>query len=99
MLPNGQALLLRTLSICATCAVSLAAVLAFALANPNGTLDSSFGTGGTALTNVNFTSGGFGALFPQSDGTAFAVGTESITTTQLGAPVTGTALVIARFNL
>jgi hypothetical protein len=96
---DGQALLLGTHANGPTIADQQTAVQAFALANPNGTLDSSFGTGGTALTNVNLTSGGFSALFPQSNGTVIAVGTESITTTQLGAPVTGTALVIARFNL
>jgi hypothetical protein len=32
------------------------------------------GTGGTALTSVNLMSGGFSALFPQSDGTVIAVG-------------------------
>ena len=99
VLPNGQALLLGTHANGPTNADQQTAVQAFALANPNGTLDSSFGTGGTALTNVNLTSGGFSALFPQSDGTVIAVGTESITTTQLGAPETGTELVIARFNL
>jgi uncharacterized delta-60 repeat protein len=92
MLPNGQALLLGTHAIGATSADEQAAVQAFALANPNGTLDSSFGVGGTALTNVNFTSGGFSALFPQSDGTVIAVGVGTINSTQSG-------LVIARFNL
>ena len=68
------------------------AVQAFALANPNGTLDSSFGTSGTALTNVNLTGGGFSALFPQSDGTVIAVGEGTVSSTQSG-------LVLARFNL
>jgi uncharacterized delta-60 repeat protein len=92
VLPNGQALLLGTHANGPTIADQQAAVQAFALANPNGTLDSSFGTGGTALTNVNFTSGGFGALFPQSDGTVIAVGEGTVSSTQSG-------LVIARFNL
>jgi uncharacterized delta-60 repeat protein len=92
VLPNGQALLLGTHAIGATSADEQAAVNAFALANPNGTLDSSFGTGGTALTSVNLTSGGFSALFPQSDGTVIAVGEGTISSTQSG-------LVIARFNL
>ncbi len=92
VLPNGQALLIGTHADGPTIADSQAAVQAFALANPNGTLDSSFGTGGTALTNVNLTSGGFSALFPQSDGTVIAVGVGTISSTQSG-------LVIARFNL
>lgn len=92
VLPNGQALLLGTHAIGPTIAEQQAAVQAFALANPNGTLDSSFGTGGTALTNVNLTSGGFSALFPQSDGTVIAVGEGTVSPTQSG-------LVFARFNL
>ena len=48
--------------------------------------------GGTALTNVNLTSGGFSALFPQSDGTVIAVGEGTVSPTQSG-------LVFARFNL
>jgi uncharacterized delta-60 repeat protein len=92
VLPNGQALLLGRHSNGPTVAEQQAAVQAFALANPNGTLDSSFGPGGTALTSVNFTSGGFGALFPQSDGTVIAVGEGTLSSSQSG-------LVIARFNL
>jgi uncharacterized delta-60 repeat protein len=64
VLPNGQALLLGIHSNGPTIAEQQAAVQAFALANPNGTLDSSFGTGGTALTNLNLGGGGFSALFP-----------------------------------
>jgi uncharacterized delta-60 repeat protein len=92
VLPNGQALLIGTHANGPTIADQQAAVQAFALASPNGTLDSSFGTGGTALTNVNLTSGGFSALFPQSDGTVIAVGEGTVSSTQSG-------LVIARFNL
>ena len=92
VLPNGQALLIGTHATGPTIAQQQAAVQAFALANPNGTLDSSFGTGGTALTNVNLTNGGFSALFPQSDGTVIAVGEGTLSSTQSG-------LVIARFNL
>jgi Domain of unknown function (DUF5122) beta-propeller len=88
VLPNGQALLLGSHANGATAADSLSAVWAFARSNPNGTLDSTFGTGGTALTNVSLNGGGFSALFPQSDGTAIAVGLDS-----------GVGLIIARFNL
>ena len=98
VLPNGQALVLGPHANGATALDSLGAVQAFARSNPDGTLDSTFGTGGTALTSVSLNGGGFFALFPQSDGTAIAVGTEDFSS-QLGAPVTGSALVIARFNL
>lgn len=73
-------------------AAEQAAVAAFALANPDGTLDSSFGTGGTALTNVSLGGNGFGELFPQSDGTVIAAGEGTVSPTQSG-------LVFARFNL
>ena len=92
VLPNGQALLLGVHAIGATSADSLSAVWAFARSNPDGTLDSTFGTGGTALTSVSLDGGGFSALFPQSDGTAIAVGVGTVSSTQSG-------LVIARFNL
>jgi hypothetical protein len=92
VLPNGQALLLGSHANGATSAASLAAVQALALANPNGTLDSSFGAGGTTLTSVSLDGGGFSALFPQSDGTVIAVGEGTVSSTQSG-------LVIARFNL
>jgi len=84
VLPNGQALLLGIHSNGPTIAEQQAAVQAFALASPNGTLDSSFGTGGTALTNLNLGGGGFSALFPQSDGTVIAVGEGTISSTQSG---------------
>jgi Domain of unknown function (DUF5122) beta-propeller len=60
--------------------------------NANGTLDSSFGTGGTTLTSVSLDGGGFSALFPQLDGTVIAVGEGTVSSTQ-------SELVIARFNL
>ena len=67
-------------------------MVAFARSNPDGTLDSTFGTGGTALTNVSLGGNGFAAIFPQSDGTVIAVGEGTVSPTQSG-------LVIARFNL
>jgi uncharacterized delta-60 repeat protein len=92
VLPNGQALVIGTQANGPTSAAEQSAVVAFARSNPDGTLDSTFGTGGTALTNVSLGGNGFGALFPQSDGTAIAVGVGTISSTQSG-------LVIARFNL
>jgi len=93
VLPSGQALAIGSHTLVrATGTTGAITQSAFARVNPNGTLDSSFGTGGTALTNVNFTSGGFGALFPQSDGTAITVGEGTLSSGQTG-------LVIARFNL
>ena len=93
VLPNGQALAIGSHTLVrATGTTGAITQSAFARVNPNGTLDSSFGTGGTALTNVNFTSGGFGALFPQSDGTAITVGEGTLSSGQTG-------LVIARFNV
>ena len=94
MLPNGQALAIGShiLGVPFTGGVSLPqanAVFAFARVNPDGTLDSTFGTGGTALTTVSDASGGgFFALLPQSDGTVIAVGGTN-----------GNALELARFNL
>jgi uncharacterized delta-60 repeat protein len=93
VLPNGQALAIGSHTLVrATGTTGAITESAFARVNPNGTLDSTFGTGGTVLTNVNFTSGGFGALFPQSDGTVIAVGEGTLSSGQTG-------LVIARFNL
>jgi uncharacterized delta-60 repeat protein len=92
VLPNGQALVIGTQANGATSAAEQSAVVAFARSNPDGTLDPSFGTGGTALTSVSLGGNGFGALFPQSDGTVIAVGEGTVSPTQSG-------LVIARFNL
>jgi hypothetical protein len=93
LLPNGQALAIGSHTLVRATGTTAATIeFAFARVNPDGTLDSSFGTGGTALTSVDFTSGGFGALFPQSDGTAIAVGEGTLSSGQSG-------LVIARFNL
>jgi hypothetical protein len=92
VLPEGDALLLRVHADGATAADSESAVWAFAESTPGGTLDSTFGTGGTVLTSVSLDGGGFSALFPQSDGTVIAVGEGTVSSTQSG-------LVIARFNL
>jgi uncharacterized delta-60 repeat protein len=92
VLPNGQALVIGTQANGATIPAEQSAVVAFARSNPDGTLDSTFGTGGTALTNVSLGGNGFAALFPQSDGTVIAVGEGTVSPTQSG-------LVIARFNL
>ncbi|HYB46889.1 MAG TPA: hypothetical protein VED20_05940 [Streptosporangiaceae bacterium] len=90
VLPNGQALAIGSHTLVrATGTTAATTEFAFARVNPDGTLDPTFGTGGTALTNLTDSSGGgFFALLPQSDGTVIAVGGTN-----------GNALELARFNL
>ena len=94
VLPSGQDLALgsHTQGTLITGGVSFAGtspVFAFARVNPNGTLDSTFGTAGTALTTLSAASGGFFALLPQTDGTVIAV----------GSGINGSDLALVRFNL
>jgi len=73
-----------------------AGVFALARYNPNGTLDTKFGSGGTVMTDLPESQGeGIGILFPQPDGKFIAAGTIFLPGSN---PVNRSQIAFLRYN-
>jgi uncharacterized delta-60 repeat protein len=90
VLPSGKALVLGNGSN------ATRSFMGFAEVNADGTLNAGFGTSGTMTAGPVIAD--FGTLLIQPDGKFVAGGGASIQTTRGGFPITGFAIVLARFN-